>query len=105
MYCVQISAKMGTGVKEVLKAVVERVPAPPGDIQAPLRALIFDSWFDRYRGPVALVYVRDGRLQLGDLVISAHSNKTYTVKEVGILRPHEQQTKQLWVKCYLLHNQ
>ncbi|XP_054264842.1 translation factor GUF1, mitochondrial-like [Macrosteles quadrilineatus] len=91
----KISAKEGTGVEEVLKAVIERVPAPPGDSSAPLRALIFDSWFDKYRGPIALVYIRDGSMTLGDEVMSAHSNMTYTVKSMGILRPQEQPTKQL----------
>ncbi|KAG8303119.1 Translation factor guf1 mitochondrial [Homalodisca vitripennis] len=91
----KISAKEGTGVEAVLQAVIDRVPAPEGDETAPLRALIFDSWYDRYRGPVALVYVRDGRLGTGDLITSAHSNRTYTVKSLGILRPHEQPTRQL----------
>ncbi|XP_054261979.1 translation factor GUF1 homolog, mitochondrial-like [Macrosteles quadrilineatus] len=100
-----ISAKVGTGVDNVLKAVVERIPPPPGDREAPLRALIFDSWYDRYRGAVALVYIRDGSLKVGDEITSAHSQRKYSVKGVGLLRPHEEPTNKLvggqvgWMVC------
>uniref|UniRef100_A0A1B6LX32 Translation factor GUF1 homolog, mitochondrial n=1 Tax=Graphocephala atropunctata TaxID=36148 RepID=A0A1B6LX32_9HEMI len=87
-----ISAKMGTGVDSVLEALVTRVPPPPGSRTAPLRALVFDSWYDRYRGAVALVYIRDGTVQPGDEVFSHHSKRSYTVRGVGVLRPHEQPT-------------
>lgn len=81
----------------MLEAVVSRVPPPTGDREAPLRALVFDSWFDRYRGAIALVYIQDGSVKVGDEVCSAHSKQNYTVRSVGLLRPHEQPTTALYV--------
>lgn len=102
---VKISAKLGTGVDSLLEAIIKKVPPPPADRSAPLRALIFDSWYDRYRGAIALIYVRDGKISVGDEVISVHSGKNYTVKNVGLLRPQEESTGVLygghvgWVTC------
>ncbi|KAG8303114.1 Translation factor guf1 mitochondrial [Homalodisca vitripennis] len=90
-----ISAKIGTGVDSVLEALVTRVPPPSGSRTAPLRALVFDSWYDRYRGAVALVYIHDGVVQPGDEVSSHHSKRHYIVKSVGVLKPHEQATSRL----------
>jgi GTP-binding protein LepA len=59
------SAKQGLGIDEILEAIVERIPPPPGDPTGPLRALVFDSWFDQYRGVVVLTHVVDGRLSPG----------------------------------------
>lgn len=73
----------------VLEALVDRIPHPPGDRAAPLRALVFDSWYDRHRGAVALVYIKDGQVKVGDEICSAQSKKQYVVKAVGVLRPHE----------------
>jgi GTP-binding protein LepA len=82
----RISAKTGLGVEELLERVVSDVPAPSGRPDAPLRALIFDSKFDQYRGVVALVRVVDGGVRAGDNIRFLSTGKTYEVTEVGRLR-------------------
>src|SRR5207247_2958349 len=92
----RISAKEGTGVPEVLEAVVRRVPAPRGDPTAPLRALIFDSYYDRYRGAVPSVRVVDGVLTRGmKIAFGAHQDDTYDVDEAGYLQPDRKPAEQL----------
>jgi GTP-binding protein LepA len=82
-----ISAKSGIGVDEVLEAVVQRVPPPKGSSSAPLRALIFDSWFDIYRGAVVLVRVVEGRLTPGTKIRLCAGNEVYEVEALGALTP------------------
>jgi GTP-binding protein LepA len=82
-----ISAKSGVGVEEVLEAVVRLVPAPQGSSDAPLRALIFDSWFDSYRGAVVLVRVMEGRLAPHMKIRLTSSNEVYEVENLGVLTP------------------
>ncbi|HXO88696.1 MAG TPA: translation elongation factor 4, partial [Candidatus Acidoferrales bacterium] len=82
-----ISAKSGLGVEEVLEAVVDRVPPPVGSSDAPLRALIFDSWFDIYRGAVVLVRVVEGRLTPGTKIRLCAGNEVYEVEALGALTP------------------
>jgi GTP-binding protein LepA len=82
-----ISAKSGLGVEEVLEAVVHRVPPPKGSFEAPLRALIFDSWFDIYRGAVVLVRVVEGRLTPGTKIRLCAGNEVYEVEALGALTP------------------
>ena len=83
----RISAKEGTGVPELLEAVVRRVPPPRGDHEAPLRALIFDSYYDRYRGAIPSVRVVDGVLRPGmKISFGAHKDDVYEVDEVGYLQ-------------------
>jgi len=82
-----ISAKSGLGVEEVLEAIVKRVPPPKGDAEAPLRALIFDSWFDVYRGAVVLVRVMEGRIQPHMKIHLCSNNEEYEVEELGALTP------------------
>lgn len=85
----RISAKLGTNVEEVLKAIVERIQAPVVDRSAPLRAQLFDSRYDKYRGNMNLLYIKDGQLKLGDEIISCHTGKNYEVKSIAVLRPDE----------------
>ncbi|MGA7554910.1 MAG: translation elongation factor 4, partial [Candidatus Acidiferrales bacterium] len=82
-----ISAKSGLGVEEVLEAIVRLVPAPVGSAEAPLRALIFDSWFDSYRGAVVLVRVMEGRIAPHMKIRLTSSNETYEVENLGVLTP------------------
>jgi GTP-binding protein LepA len=82
-----ISAKSGLGVEEVLEAVVRLVPPPAGSAEAPLRALIFDSWFDSYRGAVVLVRVMEGRIAPHMKIRLTSSNETYEVENLGVLTP------------------
>ena len=81
------SAKTGQNVTEVLEAIVGRVPPPRGDPLAPLKALLFDSWFDTYRGVVVLVRVFDGEVRVGDPVTLMGMQADYVVEELGYLTP------------------
>ena len=82
-----ISAKSGLGVEKVLEAVVARVPPPSGLVDAPLRALIFDSWFDAYRGAVVLVRIVDGRLRPHQQIRLVSNNEVFEVESLGALTP------------------
>ena len=81
------SAKAGIGIKEILDAIVEKVPAPTGDENAPLSALIFDSHFDAYKGVIAYVRVMNGKIKPGMKLRMMVTNKEFEVTEVGIFRP------------------
>jgi len=81
------SAKQGTGVHEILEAIVHLVPPPKGDPDAPLRALIFDSWFDSYRGVIILTRVVDGRLRLGQKIRLWSNGQQYEVEGLGYQSP------------------
>ncbi|KYF65721.1 translation elongation factor 4 [Sorangium cellulosum] len=82
------SAKTGIGIAEILEAVVSRVPAPKGDLDAAPRALIFDSWYDSYRGAVVMVRVVDGVLRKGQKVRFMATGRDYEVTEMGVFTPH-----------------
>ncbi len=90
-----VSAKHGTGVERLLQAIIERIPPPKGDPTAPLRALIFDSVFDPYRGVVVFVRVFDGALREGDRVLFWATQQVYEVDEVGVKQLRRQRTGEL----------
>ncbi len=81
------SAKKGIGTKEVLEAIVRKIPPPGGSPKGPLRALVFDSWFDPYRGVVATVRVMDGALRRGMDIMFMSTGKTFQVEELGVFTP------------------
>jgi GTP-binding protein LepA len=82
------SGKTGVGVADVLEAVVARIPPPKGDPNAPLKALLFDSWYDSYRGAVVMVRIMDGTLRKGDRIKFMATGRTYDVTEMGCFAPH-----------------
>jgi GTP-binding protein LepA len=85
---IMCSGKTGVGVPELLEAVVERIPPPKGAADAPLRALVFDAWYDSYRGAVVMVRVMDGTLRKGDRVMLMSTGRSYDVTEMGCFAPH-----------------
>ena len=85
---VEVSGKTGQGIKELLERIVKDIPAPNGDLQAPLKALIFDSKYDDYRGVVLSVRIEEGTVKLGDKIKIMNTGKEYEVTEVGVSSPH-----------------
>ena len=81
------SAKAGIGIEEILEQVVKTIPAPAGDPDAPLKALIFDSLYDPYRGVVAYIRVAEGTVKVGDKVRMMATGKEFEVNEVGVFTP------------------
>jgi len=90
-----VSGKTGAGVAELLEALVERIPPPKGDSEAPLQALIFDSWYDAYRGAVVMVRVFSGTLKKGEKVRMLATGRVYEVTEIGCFNPHPTSLNQL----------
>ncbi len=89
----EISAKTGLGVKQVLEQIIAKIPPPTGDVDAPLQALIIDSWFDNYLGVVSLVRVVNGTLSKRQRITVMSTGKTYQVDQVGVFTP-KRQTKE-----------
>lgn len=90
------SAKEGIGIKEILEAIVQKVPAPQGDAEAPLRALIFDSNYDAYRGALSYVRVMEGTLRNDGRIKMMANGKVFDTTEVGVFAPHMKQVKALY---------
>lgn len=90
-----VSAKTGQGVPELLEAIVARIPPPKGSADAPLRALVFDSWYDSYRGAVVMVRVKEGTLRKGDKIRLMATGRTHEVVEIGCFAPHATQLSEL----------
>lgn len=83
----KISAKSGLNVDQVLERIVTDIPAPQGDEDAPLRALIFDSFYDNYKGAISYVRIKDGKVKVGDEIKLMATGKAFTVTEVGYFKP------------------
>ena len=92
---IEISAKQGLGIEDVLEALVTKLPAPKGDADAPLKALLVDSWYDPYMGVVTLVRVKDGILKPGMKIRLMAAKMTYPVEKVGIFTPKTKEVSQL----------
>ena len=91
------SAKAGIGVDEILEKIVEKIPPPTGDADAPLRALLFDSWYDPYRGIMCLVKIKDGEMRGGQKIKFMSTGREYEVAELGIYTPKPRAVQSLGV--------
>jgi GTP-binding protein LepA len=85
---VEASAKEGIGIHEILEAIVAKIPPPAGDAEAPLKALIFDSWYDSYQGVIMLVRIFEGTLKKGDKIKLMASGRSHEVLKIGAFTPH-----------------
>ncbi len=92
---VTCSAKTGLGVENVIERLIKTIPAPEGEIDAPLQALIIDSWFDNYLGVVSLVRVKHGRVKKGDKILVKSTGKVHQVDSVGVFNPKHTNTAEL----------
>lgn len=81
------SGKSGIGIKDILESVIARIPAPSGTLDQPLKALLFDSWYDDYRGVICLIAVHDGTIAKGDMIQLAQTGEAYEVLEIGLMYP------------------
>ena len=105
MEAVRCSAKTGVGIEDVLEEIIHKIPAPEGDPEAPLQALIIDSWFDNYLGVVSLVRVKNGVIKKGDKIKVMSTGQSYNVDRLGIFTPKQEDTTELktgevgWVVC------
>lgn len=90
-----VSAKDGKGVEELLKRVIEEIPPPGGDLDKPLKAVLFDSTYDSYKGVILFLRIFDGKVAIGDNILLMHQNKTYRVEEVGVFLPEAQKRESL----------
>ena len=92
---IAVSAKTGEGIREVLEAIVHRLPAPTGDADAPLKAMLVDSWYDPYLGVVVLVRVMDGKMKKNDRVTFMQNGTVHQIDKIGVFRPKMQDVKEL----------
>ena len=92
---IQVSAKTGVGIKETLEAIVSHLPAPTGELEAPLKAMLVDSWYDSYLGVVVLVRVMDGMLKKGERIKMLSNGSTHHVDRIGVFRPQMEQVDAL----------
>ena len=90
-----ISSKQGIGVEELLKRVIKEIPPPSGNKDKPLKAVLFDSSYDSYRGVLLFLRVFDGKIFIGDNILLMHQNKTYRVEEIGVFLPKQEKKEYL----------
>ena len=93
--CPEISAKVGLNIEDVLEQIIEKIPAPNGDPNKPLKCLIFDSYYDNYLGTISMIRVFDGTVKAGDTIKMMATGRTFEVVEVGVFSPGPTPTKQL----------
>ncbi|MEJ5165934.1 MAG: translation elongation factor 4 [Thermoanaerobaculia bacterium] len=91
----KVSAKTGEGVENLLEELILRIPPPKGEIEKPLKALIFDSWYDPYRGVTLLVRIVDGSLEIGKKILLFSSGREFEVERIGIFTPKEKEVQKL----------
>ena len=84
---IKVSAKSGIGIEETLEAIVNKLPAPVGDVEAPLKAMLVDSWYDAYLGVVVLVRIMDGKMQKGDRIKMISNGTLHSIDRIGIFKP------------------
>ena len=92
---IQVSAKTGQGIVETLEAIVHKLPAPEGDVNAPLKAMLVDSWYDSYLGVIVLVRIIDGKLKKGERVKFMSNGSTHHVDRIGVFRPQMEMIDEL----------
>ncbi len=92
---IQVSAKTGQGIVETLEAIVHKLPAPKGDVNAPLKAMLVDSWYDSYLGVIVLVRIIDGKLKKGERVKFMSNGRTHHVDRIGVFRPQMEMIDEL----------
>ena len=92
---IQVSAKTGQGIVETLEAIVHKLPAPKGDVNAPLKAMLVDSWYDSYLGVIVLVRIIDGKLKKGERVKFMSNGSTHHVDRIGVFRPQMEMIDEL----------
>jgi translation factor GUF1, mitochondrial len=90
------SAKNGIGIDAILEAIITRMPAPKSELEQPLKALLFDSWFNEYKGVICLIAVKDGSIHKGDSITLAQTGQIYEVLEIGLMYPDESPTDALY---------
>lgn len=90
------SAKSGIGIENILNEIVKTIPYPKGSTEKPLKALLFDSWYDEYRGVVCLIAVHDGAIEKGQMITLANTGKEYEVLEIGLMYPEQQPMQALY---------
>ncbi|XP_015119646.1 translation factor GUF1 homolog, mitochondrial [Diachasma alloeum] len=93
---IKISAKLGINVEKILEAVVERIPPPKVDREKSFRGLIFDSWYDKYRGAISLIYLTEGSISVEQHITSIYTGKSYEIRELILLRPGKEHVRTLY---------
>lgn len=91
----RVSAKMGIGIDSVFEHVIEKIPPPDSDPSRPLRAHLFDSWYDKYRGALNLMFIKDGEIRVGQDIVSCDNGKSYNVRSLSLLTPEERKVDKL----------
>lgn len=91
----KVSAKLGIGIDAVFEHVIEKIPPPDANPNLPLRAHLFDSWYDKYRGALNLMFIKDGEIRVGQDIVSCDSGKSYNVRSLSLLTPEERKVDKL----------